>query len=212
MRISILLLIFATLAACGSGDTGAATGAAKGAASAPAPAAASTWTLASGESRLSFVSTKAGEIAETHYFRDIAGAVSPSGEAVLEVALDSVETAIDIRNERMRAMLFETETHPVATVSVDAPLEEFDALAVGERVRRSATVSLSLHGVSADIDGDLFVTRIADDRVLVETAAPVVVNAGDFALTDGVAALMEIAALPSISPAVPTTASLVFVR
>lgn len=176
------------------------------------PVTASDWRLNAETSRIAFVSIKAGEFAEPHYFRTLAGEVTADGAATLEIPLDSVETEIPIRNERMREMLFETATYPNATITAAIPTAQFEGLEIGERVRHTADVTVSLHGVERDITTDLFVTRIDADQVLVETATPILMHADDFDLLDGVSALAEVAGLPSISPSVPVTVSLVFER
>ena len=62
----------------------------------PAPAAMSTldgdWTVDSGASRFSFVSVKAGTLAEAHTFSGLMGTVMANGDAEIEIPLSSVET------------------------------------------------------------------------------------------------------------------------
>ena len=173
---------------------------------------AAEWRLSAGESRLSFVSIKAGDIAEAHRFADISGTVDRSGAARLEIGLDSVETGIDIRNQRMRDMLFETQTHPTARITADLSPDDFQDLNTDTRLQRSTIIAVDLHGVRADFEADLFVTRLGEDRVLVETASPLLLHAGDFDLSAGIEQLTQVAGLPVISPAVPVTVSLVFER
>lgn len=168
------------------------------------------WRLADDESRLAFVSIKAGEVAETHTFRQLSGAMDESGIAEVTIDLASVETQVDIRNERMREIFFETAQFPDATVTADVPLEGLADLEVGARTGMVLPIAVTLHGMTAEYDADVFVSRLADGRVLVETASPVLTSAGDFGLLQGVERLREIAGLPSISPAVPVTVSLVF--
>ncbi|MBO6764411.1 MAG: hypothetical protein JJ918_05650 [Maricaulis sp.] len=55
-------------------------------------------------------------------------------------------------------------------------------------------------------------TDLNGERVLVETTQPVLLHVDDFGLTDGLATLQDLAGLPSITPVVPVTASLVFER
>ncbi len=173
---------------------------------------AAEWRLSQGQSRLAFVSIKAGDLAEVHIFTNISGTVDPSGAATLEIGLDSVETGIDIRNQRMRGMLFETETYPTARITADLSPADFQDLNADTRLQRSTELAVELHGVRADFEADLFVTRLSEDRVLVETASPLLLHAGDFNLLAGVEQLTQVAGLPGISPAVPVTVSLVFER
>ncbi len=59
---------------------------------------------------------------------------------------------------------------------------------------------------------ELLIARLAADRVLISTLKPIIVNASNVALAEGVEKLREIAGLPSISNAVPVTFVLQFVR
>ena len=172
--------------------------------------ASADWHLVSEESRLTFVSTKADELAEVHTFNTMTGSVTPEGAATIEIALDSVDTAIELRDERMRAMLFETETHPTLTITSETALDAFSEMEGGDRKRIEADITVGLHGVENAYFADLFVTRVGADKVLVESASPVLVHAADFELDGGLEALREVAALPSISPAVPVSVSFVF--
>ena len=176
-----------------------------------APAAAQ-WTLLADQSRIGFVSVKAGEVAESHYFRDMEGSVSSSGAAEIRIPLDSVETNIDIRNERMREFLFETDAHPQAVLTATVDLDAFDGLKTGERKPADFTGELTLHGIAEPIDATLIVTRISRTRVLVETADPVILYTDFFNFGAGIEKLRELASLPSITPSAPVAASLVFER
>lgn len=174
--------------------------------------AAAEWTLSSEESRIGFVSVKAGAFAESHSFKEVQGAVSEDGAAEIVISLDSVETNIDIRNERMREFLFETDKHPTATVAATIDLDAFSELETGARDSIAFTGEVTLHGVTAPFETTLTVTRLSDARVLVETTDPVILYTDEFGLTAGVDKLRELAGLPSITPAVPVSASLVFER
>ena len=191
------------LAACGAPSTDA-----------PAPGssvdASAAWHLVSEESLLTFVSTKSDELAEVHTFKTMTGSVTPEGTATIEVALDSVDTTIELRDERMRAMLFETETYPTLTITSETALDAFSDMEEGDRKRIEADITVGLHGAENGYYADLFVTRIGPDKVLVESASPVLVHAADYGLDTGLEALREVAALPSISPAVPVSVSFVF--
>lgn len=175
-----------------------------------APAATATWVLDPDQSRLSFVSVKAGEIAEVHHFTGLSGTVAADGAATVSIPLAAVETNIDIRNERMRDLLFDVATHPTASFATRIDLAPMQQLAIGEQLRMPLAGELSLHGMTAPIETQVVVTRSANDRVLVTTLDPVVVNAGSFGLMAGLAELQKLANLPSITPDVPVTFQLVF--
>jgi hypothetical protein len=170
------------------------------------------WQLATDASRISFVSVKSGTIAEAHSFGVLAGSVSETGEARIAISLDSVETHIDIRNERMREHLFETNLHPEAIITAQIDLTRFDAMPVGARQADLLDLTLNLHGVDATIHADLIITRLGHDRVLVETTTPILIHADDFDLQDGLDVLQGLANLPGITPVAPVMFAVVFER
>ncbi|MEM9616786.1 MAG: YceI family protein [Pseudomonadota bacterium] len=170
------------------------------------------WALSPDESRIGFISVKAGDFPESHYFREVQGTVSQSGEAQITVSLDSVETNIDIRNERMREFLFETDEFPTASITAAIDLDALNTMDIGARKNIDFNGELTLHGVSAPVETTLTLTRIAEARVLVETTDPVILYADQFELSAGIKKLMELASLPAITPAAPVAVSLVFER
>jgi len=172
----------------------------------------SDWQLDAGASALNFVSIKSGSIAETHHFGDISGSVAEDGTAELLIALDSVETGIEIRNERMREHFFQTGEYPQARLTAQIDLAALTGLEPGQRTTLPLQGTLELHGVSLPVETEVTVTDLNGERVLVETAQPVLLHVNDFGLADGLATLQDLAGLPSITPVVPVTASLVFER
>lgn len=170
------------------------------------------WMLSPTESRVSFVSVKQGTTGEVHYFTEAQGAVSNQGTVSLSIDTTSVETGIDVRNERMVDYLFQSAVFPTATLSMKIDMEQLSEMEVGETRQVFVTGSLSLVGQSGDVEAELLVSRIAEDKVLVATLQPVVVQAETFDLIAGIDTLRELAELSSISVAVPVSAVLVFVK
>lgn len=208
------LTALVALAACSqpAASTDTNTDTATAASQATAPLTDSAWQLDVETSHLAFVSIKSGDIAEAHRFTGLSGSVSPDGQAEFIVFLDTVDTGIDIRNERMREHLFQTGTWPEARISTQLDPADFANLAPGDRITLPLTFSIEIHGDTQDVDASVIVTAIDGGEVLVETAAPVLIQAADFGLTEGLATLQELAGLPSITPVVPVTASLTFQR
>lgn len=170
------------------------------------------FTLDAAQSSLAFVTVKAGAIAEAHSFKSLSGSVGADGAAEVDIALDSVETNVDIRNERMRQYLFETQTYPDAKITATLDPAAYAGLKVGDRITQPLSAMLSLHGVETEIAAEVAVTRIAPDKVLVESVAPIILHADDFNLGAGVAKLQELANLSGITPSVPVTFSFVFTK
>ncbi|WP_017671068.1 YceI family protein [Blastomonas sp. AAP53] len=177
---------------------------------AEAPLPAGAWQLAADQSNVAFVSVKGGNVGEAHSFKSLEGSVQPDGTVGVDIDLVSVDTGVDVRNERMREMLFEVASFPQAKLTAKIDPATISGLKPGERKAMTVPVTLDLHGTTNSIDARLMVTRLAGDTVLVETAAPLILDAAAVGLGEGVEKLRAIANLPAISSAVPVTASLVF--
>ena len=168
------------------------------------------WQLVNKSSQLNFISTKASHIAETHTFDLLSGSITDTGKAQLNVDLASVATGIDIRNERMRTMLFDVLTFPQAEITTDLDLGEFTSLT--EPVVKTISAKLSLVGQSTQVQSDVLVVPVDGNTVNVTTVAPIVVDANGLEMVGGIEALRKVAGLPSISYSVPVTFSLTFRR
>jgi polyisoprenoid-binding protein YceI len=168
------------------------------------------WVLNSDRSTLSFVSTKATNVAEAHRISDLSGGIAADGKADIMIGLTSVDTGIEIRDDRMRDMLFETDRFGLANVSATVDAAKLDRLGPGDSSQMIVEANLSMHGVSRPVQMELMVVRSGESRLVVTSARPVVINAPDFELARGVEALREIAGLPSISLAVPVSFVLTF--
>lgn len=165
--------------------------------------------LDSSRSSIQFVSVKNSAVAEVHHFGRISGTISKQGEVSVLIALVSVETMIPIRNERMRELLFNTTEFPGARLSASVDPVRLDKLAPGQQMTLDLAFDLELHGMVRSLQAAVKVSRL-DDAIEVTTLAPLIINAADFDLDAGVAALQAVAGLNSISTAVPVTARLVF--
>lgn len=172
--------------------------------------ACAAWTLDAARSELSFVTVKAGDVAEVHRFGTLEGSVSDGGEAVVRIALVSVDTHIPVRDERMRTMLFETATFPTATLTAKLPANALDLPAVAS-VDLPLEGKLELHGASQSLKFTVTAMRLGDGRVVVASRQPVIVTADQFGLSAGVEKLREVAKLLAISKAVPVSFVLEFV-
>lgn len=173
------------------------------------PAQAS-WTLNGDESTLNFISTKAVNVAEVHKFTTLTGNVDDTGNIGISINLSSVDTGIEIRDDRMREMLFDTESYASAEITAQVNMTMLEELAAGNSKSMAVEGELALHGQSIPMTFEVVVARMGNGDLLVMSQKPVVVNAPLFNLADGVEALREIAGLPSISAAVPVSFVLAF--
>lgn len=170
------------------------------------------WEIDSDSSAINFISIKNDIVAETHSFGSLVGYIGGDGKVELAIDLDSVETLIPIRNERMRELLFETRQFPTANLSAQVDPGILQAASQGGVVNTVVQVGLSLHGQDALLEVPVVVVGDDGQSLRVVSARPVIVNAGDFGLEAGVTALREVAGLKTISTAVPVTLNLLFNR
>jgi polyisoprenoid-binding protein YceI len=184
----------------------------KDAATEAAPLIEGSWALDPTGSRLSYVSIKAGEIAEANRFDKLTGSVAADGTATLDIDLASVNTGVDIRNERMREIFFQVADNPKASVTAKLDPAAFAGLAVGQSLTRPLKATVALKGATSEVETEVLVTRVSADRVTVVPTAPVIISTDMFGLTDELGELRALAQLPSITPAVPVTFTLAFNR
>jgi len=168
------------------------------------------WNLVNDESSIHFISVKKETIAEIHTFKQLTGNVNQTGAISIDIDLASVETNISIRNERMKSMLFNIIQFPKANISGNIGPMRLTEMLVGASYQDSIDLNLSLHGVSQKLSAVFNVTKLIDNRLLVTSVKPVILNTDHYNLTNGVNQLREVAKLPSISSVVPITFSLVF--
>ena len=208
-RLALTAALVVSLAACAEQPKGDAPG---GETAAGAPLTEGDWALDPATSRLSYVSIKAGEVAEANRFDTLSGTVAADGTASLDIDLASVNTGVDIRNERMREIFFGVAENPKASVTAKLDPTAFAGLAVGQSLTRPLKANVTIKGASSDVETEVLVTRVADDRVTVVPTAPIIISTDMFDLTDELGELRALAELPSITPAVPVTFSLDFTR
>jgi polyisoprenoid-binding protein YceI len=168
------------------------------------------WTLDNETSQVSFVSVKAGDIAEAHHFTQLSGDLSADGAARVTIQLASVNTLIPIRDERMREMLFRTDLFPTASLQAKIDMALIEGIDAGDSIAMVTEIMLDLNGKQIPLTADVSVGRLGDSTLLVASRKPVILNAASVDLVDGIEALREIAGLPSISKAVPVSFVLTF--
>ena len=168
------------------------------------------WKLDNDHSRLSFVTIKKGTAGEVGRFKRMEGEVSSQGQVGISIDLTSVDTAVEIRDERMQSMLFETGMYPKATLSAQLDGAKLKAMKAGDMKIETVKAELDLHGIKKSLDFEVAISKLANDKLLVISNKPVVIAAADFGLDAGVEKLRAVAELPSISQAVPVSFILSF--
>jgi len=168
------------------------------------------WDLQPDASTVNFVSVKKDSIGEVHRFKQLQGNLDNKGAATLTISLASADTGVEIRDQRLREMLFEVAQFPTATFQTTIDTNIISALKAGQQAVVAVKGELALHGKSAPVATDVVVTKLLDGRLSVISQKPLIVNAEIFDLGAGVAKLAEAVSFPAISTAVPVTFALMF--
>jgi polyisoprenoid-binding protein YceI len=200
--LCMLIVVAATVAACNSTPELAK----------PEPAAA--WQIHNAKSTLNFVTTKAGQagvggVAEVQNFGQFAGGMSSGGDINFTVTLASVATGVDIRDERLRTMLFNVKDIPLAAFAARIDPAALRDLGAGGVKDIDVTGQLTLAGQSKPLAAKLRVARLGASQLSVATRAPTMVDATQFGLKAGVEALREVMGLNFLATSAPVSLQLV---
>lgn len=149
------------------------------------------WLLDPSLSNVYMQTVKNNATFETHQFAAVEGNISRNAEATVRIELASINTNNDLRDVRMRFLLFETFKFPHAVVTATLDKDKLRELSSKTRVSYPLSLKVAMHGVVRDIKADVWVTRISDSTVSVATIKPIIVTAESFGLTTGIAKLAE---------------------
>jgi OmpA-OmpF porin, OOP family len=173
-------------------------------------AQAQEWRLNPIASRFYMQTEKAGGTFENHQFTGLSGAVTTDGDANVKIDLISVASGIDVRDVRMRFILFEVYKFPEANITAKLDMNALRGVMTGPRVEYPLKVTVNLHGMEKTIDTSVTVSRISPNGVSVATIKPIVVPADAFGFTAGIAKLSEAVGGIPIANAATFTFDLVF--
>ncbi|WP_072281670.1 YceI family protein [Rappaport israeli] len=170
----------------------------------------------SNDNAITFLTTKVNQenasITEQSSFQNSQARLDESGNFVLEIDLNSVQTNVEIRDERLRDWVFQTDKFTQAKVSATLDVKALEQLAVGEVLKLQQPLMLELHGEQVDLQADLAIQKVAEDKLMVSTLSPVIVDTSAVNMKDGVAELVKVMALSSIVQQVPVSFNAQFVR
>lgn len=186
---SLLLVVAASLGLCGA-------------------AQAASWTLVGDASHLAYGSIKKDSVGEVNTFETLSGSVTDAGAVSVKIDLTSLETNIDIRNERMLEHVFKGMADATITTQVEMP--KLENLAPGETMMVDIEGVLSFLGTDIEIEAEMVAVRISDTRVMISTNDMIFLSMEDAGVNAAIDKLMELASLPGITRTVPVTMRLVF--
>lgn len=167
-----------------------------------------TWTSVGDQSSIAFGSIKKNVAGEVHHFENIVATVSEDGKVEIKIDLNSLETNIDIRNERITEHVFKGGSD--ATITGEIDMDEVKAITPGDTGLVDIEATLSLAGVEFDIEAEMLVAPLSPSRVLVTTSDFIFVSTADLGIEEGVDMLMKLADLSGITRTAPVSVRMVF--
>lgn len=168
------------------------------------------WILEPEKSHLVYGSIKKNSIGENNHFETIEGRITEQGEVSLLIDLSSVETWVDIRNDRMKEFVFKTGQFPLATLRGQVDMDKFKNMPLGSQQNVDMSFEFNLHGHEQTLEAELVVLRLTEHKVVVLTQEIIFLDMEKFDLLPALKKLQELAELPSISTIVPVVFHLTF--
>ena len=170
----------------------------------------------SDNNHISFLSIKVNQqknsITEQSAFTSSKAMLDKDGMFTLTIDLNSVKTNIDIRDQRLKDWVFETAQFGTATVSGKVDADAVNKLAVGETLKLEQPLELDIHGQKVKLQAELNVQRSAEDKIMVNTLTPAILDTKAMKMEKGVMQLVEVMALSSIVEQVPVSFAGEFMR
>lgn len=175
-------------------------------------AAHADWTLDAGNSNISYGTIKNDMIGENNTFKTISGSLTDNGHVNIDIDLASVDTLIEVRDGRMRDIVFKVAENATAKLSGDMNLQVHEDQEIGTSRVIEATIGLELVGQKIDQDVTLVVTRLAENKVMVTPHGVMFIDADDYDLVEAIETLRGLAGLDTIATVVPMSFYLTFTK
>ena len=149
------------------------------------------WVLNAGQSHIHMQTEKLEGVVEKHGFTSIEGNISRNGDASIKIDLNTLDTGVDLRNVRMRFLLFETFKFPTAEITAKLDKSKLAEIATRTRVSYTLAARVNLHGIVKEFEIPVTISRVNDTTVTVSTIRPVVVGADTFDFMRGITKLSD---------------------
>jgi len=175
-------------------------------------AAYADWILDAENSNISYGTVKNDMIGENNTFKTISGHLNNDGQIDIEIDLSSIDTLIEIRDGRMRDIVFKVSENATAKLSGQMDLKVYDNQEIGTSRIIETTVSLELVGQKLEHDVKLLVTRLAKNKVMVTPHGVMFIDADDYDLVDAIEILRNLAGLDSIASVISMGFYLTFIK
>jgi OOP family OmpA-OmpF porin len=149
------------------------------------------WVLNPTQSNVYMQTEKLENTVEKHRFTSIEGTVTKNGDASIKIDLNTLDTGIDLRNVRMRFLLFETFKFPDLVVTAKIDKTKLTELATRTRINYSLHSRVEMHGIAKEFDIPVEIARVNDTTVTVSTIKPLDVAGETFDFMRGIGKLAD---------------------
>ena len=177
------------------------------------------WALDKQQSLLTYLSSKIvggshAAVFENNTFQEIEGSLSDQGQANLVINMDSVNTAVSIRDERIKEHVFQVSQYPQANIALNLPSSVWPIkkMAYNQPQIHTVPANLTMVGKTDQLTAKVMVTRVSQDQILVQTMQPVLLDAKTYGMAKGFETLKNIVGLFNIPTIIPVNFTLVFNR
>jgi outer membrane protein OmpA-like peptidoglycan-associated protein/polyisoprenoid-binding protein YceI len=168
------------------------------------------WILDPSRSHVYMQTEKREGIIEKHQFTAVEGNVSRDGDATVRIDLNSLDTGVDLRNVRMRFLLFETYKFPYAEITARLDKAKLQELTTRSRITYPLTLRVNMHGIVREIQTSVSIARTSNATMEVATIEPIMVTAESFDFIKGIGKLADAMGGIRIVPSSPVSFDLVF--
>lgn len=166
------------------------------------------WQLSADESLVAYGSIKKNVVGEVNHFDSISGGIASDGKVAINIDLASVNTKVDIRNQRMIKHVFGDNAQ--ATLKTALDMSVIDNLVVGASTIMEVEGFLTFLGNEVEVDTNFFVIKLSDTKILATTNDMIMLPTGELGINAGIDKLMELAKLPGITRVSPVTLRFMF--
>lgn len=158
-------------------------------------------------SSVAFTTTKLQYVIEPARFDSLSGRIDEQGILNVAIGLASVKTGVDIRNQRLSKLFFNTEDFPQAQVTASVPE---NVLASENLVsQQQIPAKVTLFGNTQELRFSVNVVK-TPEIIAISTVTPVMVRGSAFGIpTDNLTRLAKTVGGIPISDTVPVTFSLI---
>ena len=170
------------------------------------------WLVNPKNSIIQFDSTKilktGKKITEPNTLSSVKGRIDQQGRFDIDIDLDSLETHIPIRNDRVKKYFFHTERQRYAKIRGELSPKNLKLLnSFDGEVTTTQAFTLNINGVQLPVTGE-FIFNHTDKNTSIQSSKPIVLSIQDLHAESGLYKLIRLAGLDTISFEVPVKVNL----